>query len=115
MADVSIMRAIQDYSGLFWSRTSGSVLYPRSWPSRYRGAASSKADSSERARDSITDMTDDGAQEARTPRGGISGYWNLFREGCAFAPFVCEGRCPLAAEFERLHTPCSALAATTSL
>ena len=78
-------------------------------------AAPSKADSSERARDSITDMTDDGAQEARTPRGGISGYWNLFREGCAFAPFVCKGCCPLAAEFERLHTPCSALAATTSL
>ena len=25
MADVSIMRAIQDYSGLFWSRTSGSA------------------------------------------------------------------------------------------
>ena len=28
------MRAVQDYSGLFWSRTSGSVLYSRSWPSR---------------------------------------------------------------------------------
>ena len=33
MADVSIMRAVQDYSGLFWSRTSGPVLFPRSWPS----------------------------------------------------------------------------------
>ena len=27
MADVFIMRATQDYSGLFWSLTSGSVLY----------------------------------------------------------------------------------------
>ena len=26
MADVFIMRAVQDYSGLFWSRTSGPVL-----------------------------------------------------------------------------------------
>ena len=30
MADVSIMRTIQDYSGRFWNRTSGSVLYPNS-------------------------------------------------------------------------------------
>ena len=34
MADVSIIRAIQYYSGLFWSRTSGRALLPQSWPSR---------------------------------------------------------------------------------
>ena len=37
MADVSIMRAIQGYSGLFWSRASGRVLLPQSWPSRLSG------------------------------------------------------------------------------
>ena len=34
MTVASIIGAIQDYSGLFWSRTSGRALLPQSWPSR---------------------------------------------------------------------------------
>ena len=48
MADVPIMRAVQDYSGLFWSRTSGPVLLPQSWPSRVPlGPAGGAAEGSE--------------------------------------------------------------------